>query len=51
MVFIGKTPIFYTPQGYNSLMEDYKPKKRTIFKVVESVYAKKELYDYPLQHR
>ena len=33
--------MFYTPHGYSFLMEDYKPMKRRLFKLIESVCAKK----------
>ena len=36
-----KTPIFYTPHGYSFLMQNYKPIKRIIFKVIETVLAKR----------
>ena len=35
-----KTPIFYTPHGYSFLMENYKPMKRRLFKLIEWVCAK-----------
>lgn len=41
MAFNGKIPLFYTPHGYSFLMEDYKPMKRTMFKVIESICAKR----------
>lgn len=42
IAFNGKeTPLFYTPHGYSFLMENYKPAKRTIFKVIESILAKR----------
>ena len=37
----NKIPMFYTPHGYSFLMEDCKPMKRVIYKVVESVCAKR----------
>ena len=41
MAFNGKTPIFYTPHGYSFLMENYKPLKRKMFKLIETVCAKR----------
>ena len=41
MAFDGKIPMFYTPHGYSFLMEDYKPMKRRMFKLIESVCAKR----------
>ena len=35
------TPLFYTPHGYSFLMQDYKPLTRSIFKMVESICAKR----------
>ena len=37
----GKIPMFYTPHGYSFLMENYKPMKRRMFKLIESVCAKR----------
>lgn len=37
----NKIPMFYTPHGYSFLMEDCKPMKRVIYKIVESVCAKR----------
>lgn len=37
----NKIPMFYTPHGYSFLMEDCKPMKRVIYKMVESVCAKR----------
>lgn len=42
IAFSGKVPMFYTPHGYSFLMEDYKPLKRTMFKIVESICAKRK---------
>lgn len=42
VAFNGKIPMFYTPHGYSFLMENYKPMKRRMFKVIESVCAKKK---------
>ena len=40
--FNGKTiPVFYTPHGYSFLMENYKPVKRTLFKMIEALCAKR----------
>ena len=40
--FSGKrVPLFYTPHGYSFLMENYKPMKRRVFKLIESVCAKR----------
>lgn len=39
MAFDGKIPMFYTPHGYSFLMENYKPMKRRLFKMIESVCA------------
>lgn len=41
MAFNGKIPMFYTPHGYSFLMENYKPLKRRIFKLIEAVCAKR----------
>ena len=37
----NKIPMFYTPHGYSFLMEDCKPMKRVIYRMVESVCAKR----------
>ena len=42
VAFYGNIPMFYTPHGYSFLMENYKPMKRRMFKVIESVCAKKK---------
>lgn len=36
-----KIPLFYTPHGYSFLMTDYKPLKRWMFKMIETVMAKR----------
>ena len=36
-----KVPLFYTPHGYSFLMENYKPIKRLVFKMIESVCEKR----------
>lgn len=36
-----KIPLFYTPHGYSFLMANYKPVKRKIFKMIESIFAKR----------
>lgn len=42
VAFNGKqVPLFYTPHGYSFLMENYKPLKRTMFKLIESICAKR----------
>ena len=41
VAFDGKIPMFYTPHGYSFLMENYKPMKRRMFKLIESVCAKR----------
>lgn len=41
MAFNGKIPMFYTPHAYSFLMENYKPIKRTMFKVIEIICAKR----------
>lgn len=41
MAFNGKVPMFYTPHGYSFLMENCKPMKRRMFKLIESVCAKR----------
>ena len=42
IAFNGKdVPLFYTPHGYSFLMENYKPIKRWMFKIIESVCAKR----------
>lgn len=41
IVFNGKNiPLFYTPHGYSFFMENYKPAKRMMFKLIEFVMAK-----------
>lgn len=42
MAFGGKIPMFYTPHGYSFLMEDCKPMKRMIYKMVEKICAKRK---------
>ena len=37
----NEVPLFYTPHGYSFLMENYKPAKRAIFKIIETVFAKR----------
>lgn len=39
--FNGQIPMFYTPHGYSFLMENYKPMKRRMFRLIESVCAKR----------
>lgn len=41
VAFNGKIPMFYTPHGYSFLMEDYKPMKRRMFELIESVCAQR----------
>lgn len=42
IAFNGKdVPLFYTPHGYSFLMENYKLMKRQMFKIIESVMAKR----------
>lgn len=42
IAFNGKNiPLFYTPHGYSFLMANYKPMKRMIFKVIETIMAKR----------
>lgn len=42
IAFNGKdAPLYYTPHGYSFLMENYKPAKRMMFKVIETVFAKR----------
>ena len=41
MVFNGNIPMFYTPHGYSFLMENYKPMKRKMFKLIEWFCAKR----------
>lgn len=41
MAFNGKVPMFYTPHGYSFLMENYKPIKRAVFKLIEAICAKR----------
>lgn len=36
-----KVPVFYTPHGYSFLMQNYKPAKRMVFKIIETVCAKR----------
>lgn len=42
VAFNGKIPMFYTPHGYSFLMENYRPLKRRLFKMIESVCAKRD---------
>lgn len=35
-------PMFYTPHGYSFLMQNYKPFKRKIFRIVETICAKRK---------
>lgn len=37
----NRIPMFYTPHGYSFLMEDCKPMKRAVYKMVESICAKR----------
>lgn len=42
IAFNGKNiPLFYTPHGYSFLMENYKPMKRRIFRMIEAAMAKR----------
>ena len=41
VAFNGKIPMFYTPHGYSFLMENYKPMKCKMFKLIELVCAKR----------
>lgn len=41
MAFNGKVPMFYTPHGYSFLMENCKPAKRKLFKLIEWICAKR----------
>lgn len=42
IAFKGKNiPLFYTPHGYSFLMANYKPAERIMFKVIETVMAKR----------
>ena len=42
IAFNGKdVPLFYTPHGYSFLMENYRPLKRTMFRIIETLCAKK----------
>lgn len=41
MVFNKKIPLYYTPHGYSFLMENLKPIKRKIFKMIELICAKR----------
>lgn len=36
-----KIPMFYTPHGYSFLMENYKLLKRTLFKIIEVICARR----------
>lgn len=36
-----RIPMFYTPHGYSFLMENYNPLKRTMFRVIENVCARR----------
>ncbi len=43
IAFNGKgIPLFYTPHGYSFLMQDHKPLKRVVFKMIEAVCAKRK---------
>ena len=42
IAFNGKIPMFYTPHGYSFLMEDCNPMKRKMYKLIESVCAKRK---------
>lgn len=41
VAFNGKIPMFYTPHGYSFLMENYKPMRRRMFKLIEWFCAKR----------
>ena len=41
VAFDGKIPMFYTPHGYSFLMGNCNPTKRRVFKLIESVCAKR----------
>ena len=41
IAFNGQIPLFYTPHGYSFLMENYKPIKRRMFRLIEAVCAKR----------
>lgn len=41
VAFNGKIPMFYTPHGYSFLMENCNSTKRKMFKLIESVCAKR----------
>lgn len=41
IAFNGKIPLFYTPHGYSFLMESCNPMKRKLYKLIESVCAKR----------
>lgn len=41
VAFNGKIPMFYTPHGYSFLMENYKPMKRRMFELIESMCSKR----------
>lgn len=41
IAFDGKIPLFYTPHGYSFLMESCNPMKRKLFKLIETVCAKR----------
>ena len=36
-----KVPLFYTPHGYSFLMANYRPLKRWVFRMIETVMAKR----------
>ena len=43
IAFAGKkVPLFYTPHGYSFLMANYTPLKRWMFRMIETVMAKRE---------
>ena len=42
LAFSGNdVPLFYTPHGYSFLMQNYRPLKRSVFKFIETVMAKR----------
>lgn len=42
LAFSGNdVPLFYTPHGYSFLMQNYRPIKRRVFKLIETVLAKR----------
>lgn len=51
VAFDGRdVPLFYTPHGYSFLMSNYKPLKRWIFRMIETVCAKRKCTTISCSH-